>query len=296
MTRLAVVSVLGIDHVEVAAPAGCEAAARAYYGELIGLVELPRPSELCGRGGVWFAAGAQQLHVGVAADSAPARKAHPALRVTAAELARLADRLAGAGADVRWDGERRLHTVDPWGNRLELLAAAGVEILTARLRLRGWTPADEAPMAAINADPEVTRHLNRAVDEAAVAAFLGRARGHWDEHGFGWFAIESRDDGRLLGFAGVSYPTFMPELAARPELAWRLARAAWGQGLATEAARAARDDAFARLRLPELISIIHPDNERSQRVAVKLGMAPERQALNPVLGRPVDVWQVGRDA
>jgi RimJ/RimL family protein N-acetyltransferase len=184
------------------------------------------------------------------------------------------------------------------GYRLELLApAADAEILTPRLRLRGWTAADAAPMAAINSDPEVTRHLNRAVDPAAVAAFLDRALADWAEHGFGWYALESREvgsEGRLLGFAGVSHPTFMPELAARPELGWRLARSAWGRGLATEAACAARDDAFGRLGLPELISIIHPGNDRSQRVAVKLGMKRERQALNPVLGRPVDVWRLAR--
>jgi RimJ/RimL family protein N-acetyltransferase len=192
---------------------------------------------------------------------------------------------------------RRFYAEDPWGNGRELPAAAGAEILTPRLRLRGWTPADEPAMAAINADSEVTRHLNRAVDDAAVTTFLGRALGHWDEHGFGWLAIESREagsEGRLLGFAGVSYPTFMPQLAERPELGWRLARAAWGRGLATEAAAAARDDAFAPLGLPELISIIHPDNDRSQRVAIKLGMARAGQALNPLLGRAVDVWRIAR--
>ena len=67
----------------------------------------------------------------------------------------------------------------------------------------------------------------------------------------------------------------MPELAHRPEFGWRLARGAWGRGLATEAAGAARDDAFERLGLPELISIIHPENERSRRVATKLGMTIE---------------------
>src|ERR1700760_2859518 len=97
--------VLGIDHVQVAAPAGCEPAARGFYGELLGLAELPKPPELRSRGGVWFAVGSQQLHVGVEADFAPARKAHPALRVAPHELARLAARLATAGSPVRWTGE-----------------------------------------------------------------------------------------------------------------------------------------------------------------------------------------------
>ena len=119
----------GLDHVQVAAPPGCEPEARRFYGELLGLAELPKPEALAGRGGAWFACGAQQLHVGVADDFEPARKAHPALRVTdVAELEGLAERLAYAGVAVRWDdelpGARRFYAEDPWGNRLELLAPA----------------------------------------------------------------------------------------------------------------------------------------------------------------------------
>jgi len=150
-------------------------------------------------------------------------------------------------------------------------------------------------MTVINTDPEVVRMLNRPVDPEAAAAFLGRARGHWEEHGFGWFAVEGREAdlrGELLGFVGVAYPTFLPELAARPEIGWRLAPRAWGRGLATEAAHAAAADAFTRLELPELISIIHPRNARSQRVATKLGMAIEGQVDSPVRDERVDVWRL----
>ena len=80
-----------------------------------------------------------------------------------------------------------------------------------------------------------------------------------------------------------------------PELGWRLARSAWGRGLATEAAAAARDDAFERLGLPELISIIHPENERSKRVAVKLGMRMRGEITNPVFGIDVGVWELVND-
>jgi RimJ/RimL family protein N-acetyltransferase len=173
------------------------------------------------------------------------------------------------------------------------------ELLTPRLRLRPWRPDDEAAMAAINRDPEVARFLNRPVDEAAIAAFHGVVVTHWERHGFGFFALESREPqlrGRFLGFAGVAHPDFFPALAARPELGWRLDRAAWGRGLATEAAGAARDDAFARLGLPELISIVHPENVRSRRVAAKLGMAVEGQVHNPVLDRAVDVWRLSAPA
>jgi RimJ/RimL family protein N-acetyltransferase len=172
------------------------------------------------------------------------------------------------------------------------VSAAG-ELRTPRLLLRHWRAEDEAPMAAINRDPEVTRHLNRPVTDAAVAAFHPLMVDHWSAYGFGPFALESREPeaaGAFLGFAGVAYPAYLPALAERPEIGWRLARSAWGRGLATEAALAARDHAFATLRLPELIAIVHPENARSQAVARKLGMAVECQVHNPVLGRTVDVW------
>ena len=119
---------IGLDHVQVAAPAGTEPDARRFYGELLGLTELPKPETLRRRGGVWFACGAHQLHVGIADPFAPATKAHPALLVRRADLDRLAERLETAGSLVQWDdaipGTRRFFTADPWGNRIELVAAA----------------------------------------------------------------------------------------------------------------------------------------------------------------------------
>jgi catechol 2,3-dioxygenase-like lactoylglutathione lyase family enzyme len=117
-----------LDHVQVAAPAGCEAKARRFYAELLGLTEVDKPAALARRGGVWFALGSgAQLHVGVAEDFAPAVKAHPGLRIeSAARLEMLGRRLAAVGAPVVWDSElpevRRFFTADPFGNRLELLA------------------------------------------------------------------------------------------------------------------------------------------------------------------------------
>src|SRR6267378_4213390 len=117
--------VTGIDHVQVAAPAGCEAEARAFYGVLLGLEELPKPEALAARGGCWFSAGAQELHVGVEEPFTPARKAHPSFVVT--DLDGLASRLSELGIEVRYNdeipGTKRFETTDPFGNRLEFRQA-----------------------------------------------------------------------------------------------------------------------------------------------------------------------------
>ncbi len=118
-----------IDHVQVAAPPGCEAAARRFYGTVLGLAELRKPAALQAGGGAWFQLRGGQLHIGVQPAFTPALKAHPALRVAPGDLDVLARRLEAAGAPVAWEqadelpGIRRFFTADPWGNRIELLAA-----------------------------------------------------------------------------------------------------------------------------------------------------------------------------
>jgi catechol 2,3-dioxygenase-like lactoylglutathione lyase family enzyme len=119
--------ITGIDHVQVAAPPGCEPAARSFYGELLELAEVDKPPALAARGGCWFAVGGQQLHVGVAEPFTPSAKAHPALGVVdRAALEALAARLQAAGYTVERDelipGTDRFYVHDPFGNRLELLA------------------------------------------------------------------------------------------------------------------------------------------------------------------------------
>jgi catechol 2,3-dioxygenase-like lactoylglutathione lyase family enzyme len=117
---------IGIDHVQLAAPPGCEPAARAFFVGLLGLVELDKPEVMKARGGCWFACGAQQIHVGVEATFTPALKAHPAIRVRdLAALERLAAHLSDNGVTVVFTEEipsqRRFHAADPWGNRLEFV-------------------------------------------------------------------------------------------------------------------------------------------------------------------------------
>jgi len=127
-----------IDHVQLAAPRGCEERAREFYGGVLGLTELEKPEALRGRGGVWFALASGQVHIGVQEPFTPARQAHPALRVPRAGFEALADRLAAAGARVQSDdlidGVKRFFTDDPWGNRLELVESAGADSIEDLLR------------------------------------------------------------------------------------------------------------------------------------------------------------------
>jgi catechol 2,3-dioxygenase-like lactoylglutathione lyase family enzyme len=112
-----------IDHIQIAAPEGCEAAAREFYGSLLGMIEIEKPSKLRARGGCWFECGDRQLHIGVEKNFAPARKAHPAFAV--ADLDELRQALAARGVAVIDDdtipGTRRFYAEDPWGNRLEFV-------------------------------------------------------------------------------------------------------------------------------------------------------------------------------
>jgi catechol 2,3-dioxygenase-like lactoylglutathione lyase family enzyme len=113
----------GLDHVQLAMPAGKEEEARAFYGGILGIPEIPKPVNLAKRGGCWFERGDLKIHLGVEADFRPARKAHPAFLV--ADLAALRAKIEGAGYTVRTDetleGYERIYVDDPFGNRIELM-------------------------------------------------------------------------------------------------------------------------------------------------------------------------------
>lgn len=115
--------ILGIDHVQLAMPAGQEDAARAFYGGVLGLTEQPKPANLAARGGVWFVQGTVKIHLGVEAEFRPALKAHPALLVD--DLEALAELCTAAKYAVTADeplaGYKRVYVADPFGNRLELM-------------------------------------------------------------------------------------------------------------------------------------------------------------------------------
>ncbi len=146
------------------------------------------------------------------------------------------------------------------------------ELKTDRLLLRRWLPADREPFAALNADPRVVEHLPAALSEQESDALAARIEAHFDEHGFGLWAVEVRGVSAFAGFTGLSIPAFQSHFTPCVEIGWRLAAPFWGRGYASEAARAALAFGFESLGLGEIVSFTVPGNSRSRRVMQRIGM------------------------
>jgi ribosomal-protein-alanine N-acetyltransferase len=169
------------------------------------------------------------------------------------------------------------------------------ELRTPRLRLRPFTEADAAAHLALYRDPEVTRQLGggpflgeqvAARSRRAIDRFLR----HWAEKGFGVFAVEELRTGRFLGQCGLNTVDELGEI----EVLYGLERAAWGRGLATEAARAALAYGFEAARLPRIVAVTRPGHAASRGVMEKLGMRYEREV--EVFGIHAVLYAIGRDA
>lgn len=155
-------------------------------------------------------------------------------------------------------------------------------IETERLVLRDWVDDDLLPFAALNADPEVMEHFPAPLTREQSDALAGRIRADLTRRGVGLFAVEARagtitESPCFVGFCGLAVPSFEAPFLPAVEIGWRLARVAWGRGLATEAARACLARGFA-LGLPEIVSFTSPRNTRSISVMEKLGMTRDHAA------------------
>jgi RimJ/RimL family protein N-acetyltransferase len=159
-------------------------------------------------------------------------------------------------------------------------------IRTERLLLREWLESDREPFAALNADPVVAEFLGGPLDRAASDALIDRIRAHWASDGHGLWAVERLVDRSFIGFVGLAAPSFEAPFTPRVEVGWRLARSAWGQGFATEAARETVRFGFEDLGLGEIVSFTVPANVRSRAVMERLGMThdPDDDFDHP--GRP----------
>lgn len=156
--------------------------------------------------------------------------------------------------------------------RRSFRSAAAPALSTDRLALRGWRASDLDPFAALNADAEVMRFFPAPLSSAESDALVERIGVHWEAHGFGLWAVERRDDGRFIGFVGLSVPGFGAPFTPCVEIGWRLERGAWGRGYATEGARAALAYGFSELGLGEVVSFTATENRASRRVMDRLGM------------------------
>jgi RimJ/RimL family protein N-acetyltransferase len=146
------------------------------------------------------------------------------------------------------------------------------ELRTERLVLRRWRQEDRAPFAEMNADAEVMRHFPSTLTREASDALVEQVERHFRSHGFGFWAVETREGAPFIGVVGLGVVTFEAPFTPSVEFAWRLAREHWGKGYATEAARAAMAYGFGALGLDEIVAFTTPANTASRRVMEKLGM------------------------
>lgn len=140
--------------------------------------------------------------------------------------------------------------------------------------MRGWRESDLEPWAAMNADPEVRRFLGPALTHEQAAAWVLNYQDDLDRYGFGFWAVEVRESGQFIGFTGLGLlDEEMP--VSGVEAAWRLGRAAWGHGYATEAALAAMAYGFGALGLQEIVAVTMAANKRSQALMRRIGMTSD---------------------
>ncbi|MGD1031355.1 MAG: GNAT family N-acetyltransferase [Opitutaceae bacterium] len=145
-------------------------------------------------------------------------------------------------------------------------------IETERLVLRDWNEEDLEPFALLNSDRETMRHFPSTLSRAESDAMVQRIRTHIEARGYGLWAVAMRDSGKFIGFTGLMTPSFEASFMPCVEIGWRFARHAWGEGYATEAARAALTFGFEILSLEEIVSFTASCNTRSIRVMQRLGM------------------------
>lgn len=152
---------------------------------------------------------------------------------------------------------------------------------TVRLRLRPWRDEDRLPYAALNADPEVREYFPGVLDFAGSEAERERIQARIEQQGWGFWAVELKETGAFIGFTGLNASEGLP-CSPCVEIGWRLARAYWGKGYASEAAREALRIGFEQLALDEIIAFTALGNHRSRAVMERLGMRTRKTSIIPV--------------
>lgn len=159
-----------------------------------------------------------------------------------------------------------------------------VIIETERLRMRPWQASDSTPFAAMNGDERVMEFFPSVINKEASDGIISRLQDHFNEYGWGFWAVELRATGEFIGFIGLLVPR--KEIPAYPcvEVGWRLAPQFWHQGYATEGARASLDFAFDQLGLAYVVAFVVPENTPSRAVMHRLGMRDMNQPfIHPMM-------------
>ena len=146
------------------------------------------------------------------------------------------------------------------------------ELRTDRLCLRRWLVEDRIPFARLNADPRVMEFFPGPLSREESDTRAHRIEAHFEQHGFGLWAVEIPGITRFAGVIGLSIPTFEAPFMPCVEIGWRLDAEYWNRGYATEGARAALEFGFQSLQLEEIVSYTVPGNVRSRRVMERIGM------------------------
>ncbi|MGH8979255.1 MAG: GNAT family N-acetyltransferase [Acidimicrobiia bacterium] len=147
-----------------------------------------------------------------------------------------------------------------------------IELRTERLVLRTWRASDRAPFAALNADPEVMRYFPSTLTREESDAFVDRIEGRFAARGWGLWAVEVVHGAPFIGFVGLNPAEFEAAFTPCVEIGWRLAKAHWGKGYASDAARAVLRYGFERLELAEIVSFTSTVNGPSRAVMERIGM------------------------
>jgi len=180
------------------------------------------------------------------------------------------------------------------------IAAPLPDVKTERLDLRRFRPDDLDELAGVFAHPEVWQFpYGRAFTRGETEFFLNLQMAEWNELGFGCWVARTIEDSRIIGYVGLSVPTFLPEILPAVEVGWRFSPTVWGRGLATEGATAALDEAFTTLGLDRVCSVPQADNPPSAKVAERLGMTLIREVRIPASDRRGDLtgllYEIERD-
>ncbi len=155
--------------------------------------------------------------------------------------------------------------------------------VSERLGFRNWKNEDLSAFAEMNSDVDVMEHFPKPLTKQETAELIKRFQKHHKKHGYTYFATEMKETGELIGFIGLSYQVYEAEFNPATDIGWRLKKAVWGNGYATEGAKRCLEFAFTDLKLKSVIAVCTENNTASENVMQKIGMVKKGAFNHPKL-------------